>query len=255
MEDFEKKEYELYISRYGLPQSGNYWELWKEIKGNKELLEWAIKPVKDKTGEHDLVNGMAICDGMLADYESIDPEIYKKLIQLVYSNEDIARIDLGKLIYRGGNLSYLLMALWNFNVELTEEQKNFAVKEVFSNGHGRGDFDIRYWILRNPNWSLEEKQKLLMEFWTEDEYEEYDEALEQWEWNIVNDPENYKQHTEGLIDQAFLYEYNYDFLLTLYQDKETANRIWDEIQFCKQMHSLRPQQWELEYQDEGKKSK
>ncbi len=24
--------------------------------------------------------------------------------------------------------------------------------------HGSGDFDIRYWILKNPNWTLEEKK-------------------------------------------------------------------------------------------------
>lgn len=30
--------------------------------------------------------------------------------------------------------------------------------------HGTGEFDIRYHILRNPNWSLEEKQKLIMDF-------------------------------------------------------------------------------------------
>lgn len=44
-----------------------------------------------------------------------------------------------------------------------------------------------------------------------------------------------------------LYEYSYDMLLKFYGNKEITDRIWDEIQFCKQMHKLRPQQWELEF--------
>ena len=111
--------------------------------------------------------------------------------------------------------------------------------------HGSGDFDIRYWILRNPNWSLEEKQKLIMDFWSDDE--DYDETLEQWEWGIVNDHANYKGNPMPLFDRDELYEYSYDILLKFYGDKETTDRIWEEIQFCKQMHQLRPQQWELEF--------
>ena len=45
----------------------------------------------------------------------------------------------------------------------------------------------------------------------------------------------------------------YEFLLNLYGDKETTNRIWEEIQFCKTIQQLRPQQWELEYQQKKKK--
>ncbi len=44
---------------------------------------------------------------------------------------------------------------------------------------GQGYFDIRYHILRNPNWALEEKQRLIMDFWYDDD--DYEEALEQWE--------------------------------------------------------------------------
>ena len=31
--------------------------------------------------------------------------------------------------------------------------------------HGVGEYDIRYYILKNPNWSVEEKQKLIYDFW------------------------------------------------------------------------------------------
>ena len=111
--------------------------------------------------------------------------------------------------------------------------------------HGIGVFDIRYCILKNPNWNLAEKQKLIMDFWYD--YEEYDEHLEEWEWNIVNDTANYKNEILPLISKDELYEYTYDMLLNIYGNKKKVDRIWEEIQFCKQMHELRPQQWELEY--------
>ena len=40
--------------------------------------------------------------------------------------------------------------------------------------HGTGEFDIRYHILRNPNWSLDEKQKLIMDFWYDDKTDHWD---------------------------------------------------------------------------------
>lgn len=42
-------------------------------------------------------------------------------------------------------------------------------------------------------------------------------------------------------------EYSYDSLLKFYGDKDITDKIWNEIQFCKQMHILRPQQGELEF--------
>ena len=302
MEDFRKIENKLYHARYWDKKVGIQEEIWNSIKNNKELLEWAIKPTKDKFGERDLVNGLAICEDMLVDFNNVDNEVYQKLVDLIYCNRQIARIVLDG--YSNGGYSYLLMTLWNPNLKLTEDQKAFAADEamnkigttryknamneyskeldekgitneqtvytefggsinpvgaktgnmymasLFSSlsdtqAHGSGDFDIRYWILRNPNWSLEEKQKLIMDFWTNDEV--YDEALEQWEWGIVNDHANYKGNPIPLFERDELYEYSYDALLKFYGDKETTDRICEEIQFCKQMHQLRPQQWELEF--------
>ena len=73
----------------------------------------------------------------------------------------------------------------------------------------------------------------------------YDNCLEQWEWSIVNDDANFKYNLISPMDPSMLYEYTYNGLLQFYGDKETTDRIWDEIQFCKQMHELRPHQDEL----------
>lgn len=110
--------------------------------------------------------------------------------------------------------------------------------------HGTGAFDIRYHILRNPNWTLEEKRKLIMDFWYDDET--YDEYLEQWEWSVVNDNENYKGQPFPPFDRYELFnEWSYEMLLEYYGSKETTDRIWKEMEFCRQMHELRPQQWEI----------
>ena len=302
MKDFRNIDDKLYYAKYCDGKVGNTEKIWRSIKNNRELLEWAIKPTKDKFGERDLVNGLAICEDILVDFNNVDNEVYQKLVDLIYSNRQIARIVLDG--YSNGGYSYLLMTLWNPNLKLTEDQKAFAVDEamnkigttryenamneyskelegkgitdeqtmytgfggsinpvgaktgnmymagLFSSlsdtqAHGSGDFDIRYWILRNPNWSFEEKQKLIMDFWADDE--DYDETLEQWECGIVNYHANYKGTPIPLFERDELYECSYGALLKFYGDKETTDRIWEEIQFCKQMHQLRPQQWELEF--------
>lgn len=307
MKTFEKAENELYIATYGLPREGNKEKIWESIRKNKEFLKWAIQITQTKHGE-DIVNGLAICDAMLAYYKSVDSKIYQELVNAIYSNEEIARIVLDG--YSNGGNSFLLMTLWNRDIKLTEGQKQFAVKEamnkigtslynqrkqeyskqlddnnitddvtvlldtdgsvnpigakaynlyfdeVFSSlsstqAHGYGIYDIRYQILRNPNWSTEEKDELVYYFY--DDSETYDEYLEEWEWGIINDPANYKGKTLPQLDITELYEYEYDFLLKFYNDKEITDNIWEEIQFCRHMHEVRPAQYELDSEKEYRK--
>ena len=303
MGKFEKIEDQFYLVKKRMIKGINPNDIWESIKNNKDLLIWAIKPIKDKFGEKDLVNGLAICDTILSNYDGIDNDIYQELIDLIYSNEQIARIVQNG--YSNGGYSYLLMTLWNPDLKLTEKQKAFAVKEAmnkigttkyhqdeekyskkleesgltdsstilinfdgsinpvgaktaseyFNNlinslsdtqAHGKGDFDIRYWILRNPNWTIEEKQKLVMDFWYDSET--YDEALEAWEWNIVNYENMCDLDVFSPIEKDELYRYSYDDLLNNFRNRKMVNIIWEEIQFCKLMHKLRPQKWELEYE-------
>ena len=304
MKNYEKIENDFYLSKHNILESNNndVISMWNKIKQNNELLYWAIKPVKNRFQKY-IVNGLSICETMLIDYESIDKTIYQQLINLIYSNKEIARIV--QTGYSNGGYSYLLMSLFNPELKLTEDQKKFAVSEAMnkigttkykkeknnylksleskgitdddttvinidginpigektkneyiynlfnsmsdSQAHGTGDFDIRYWILRNHNWNLSEKQELIMEFFSDDDV--YDEKLDQWEWAIINDNCNYKDDLVITRDKSELYNYSYNDLLKLYGDKKEANRIFEEINFCKQMHKLRPQQWELDYLD------
>ena len=102
--------------------------------------------------------------------------------------------------------------------------------------HGKGEFDIRFWILRNSNWSTSEKEKLVHDFWYDEE--DFKSCLVEWESAIINDPVNFKD-SEFLFETFDIYECTYQTLLEFYKDKETADRIWDEIEFCKTMRKLR----------------
>jgi hypothetical protein len=108
--------------------------------------------------------------------------------------------------------------------------------------HGTGEYDIRYHILRNPNWSVEEKKKLVYEFYENDET--YDEYLELWEWGIIND--NYIDCVPCL-DKSDLRYYTLDDLKDILGDFSVAEKVYEEIEFCKLMHELRPQEWEREF--------
>lgn len=304
MENLKKMEQELFMAKYGIISINtgrieSFEEVWETIRTNDELLKWSIKPIKDKFGERDLVNGITICDTILRKPESVDETIYSELINLIYSNENIARIVQDG--YCNGGYSFLLMSLWNQNLKLTEEQKQFAVNEAMNkigtkrykeeaeeyskklekhgvtdnitvsfnaNGsinpigaktmnkylnylcthlsdtqaHGSGVFDIRYYILRNSNWTEEEKQKLIMDFWFDTNG--YDETLNQWEWGLINSDENYCDG-ETLLQIDEIYFCDYEELLELFKNPKIANVIWEEILFLKLMRKLRPQQWEL----------
>ena len=109
--------------------------------------------------------------------------------------------------------------------------------------HGTGAFDIRYNILRNPNWTKEEKAKLIYDFWYDDE--DYEEFLNRWEWSIINSYITIDEKNP-FLDICSLYDYTYEYLLILYENAKIAKEVFDEISFCKLMHELRPCSWEKE---------
>lgn len=290
MINIKKIDEELYYQRYIRKDYDKLNKLWNEVKNNKELLEEAIKVTKNRFGE-DTLESLIICECMLTTYDSVDNEVYQKLVNTIYSNVKIARKVLDGA--SNGGYSFLLYTLFNQNLKLTEEQKAFAVDEAMNKtgttrykklreeyknklkeqgindeqtvivdldgmktpvgahafntymygmmygmsdkvAHGADAFDIRYHILRNSNWTNEEKKKLIDEFWYNSEsYEEY---LEAWEWGIINDACS----DDIILEIWLLYDYTYQDILELSSnDKEKATNIWDEINFCRTMKKLR----------------
>lgn len=300
--DYAKIDEIIYKDKYIRKCRDDYYFVWKKIKDNLDILSEAIKVKKDKFNESDTFTYNAIVEAILEHYDSINEDVYNELVNKIYSNTDLARIVLDGAA--NGGYSFLLYTLFNHELKLTDEMKQFAVSEAmnkigttlwrkkrqkFSNSldekeisneetvnmdmdgcvvpigakagceylhymfstlsdelaHGTGEYDIRYHILRNPNWTREEKQKLVFEFFESDET--YDEFLELWEWGIINDNVNYINDCVPCLDKSDLYYYTLDELEDIYGNINTAEYIYEEIQFCKMMHELRPQQWEKEF--------
>lgn len=269
MPELKELENEFYIARFGMPKKEDAEALWQKIKQNPRILKEAIKVKRNKWNSGDLLTGNTIADAILRDYENIDQEIYQELVNTIYSNKDIARI------VRDESISFLLLTLQNPTLKLSEEQKNFALEEAMKKSgttqdeerkqrktelnldtckaqvHGHGAFDIRYFILRNPNWTAEEKQELIYQFWVNDKV--YMEYLEEWEWAVVNDDANFVGNPTAPFDRyELMNEWTYEQLLNLHHNKDNTDRIWSDINFCKQMHAFRPASWEVSYKKELK---
>lgn len=292
----------LYRDRYIKHCYEDYNFVWNIIKNDRDILNKAIEVKRDKFNENDTFTHLAIVELMLINYEDVPSDIYNKLVNLIYSNTDLARIVLDGAA--NGGYSFLLYTLFNYDLELTQEMKEFAQSEAMNKigttlwrkkrreysssldeagvsdditvnmnidgmdlpigaksgceylhymfstlsdelAHGTGEYDIRYHILRNPNWSVEEKEKLVYEFF--ESQETYDEFLELWEWGIINDYVNYINDCVPCLDKSDLYYYSFEDLCDIYGNIDTAKYIYDEIQFCKLMHKIRPQEWENEF--------
>ena len=119
-------------------------------------------------------------------------------------------------------------------------------KDVFNTlstkqAHGVYPYDIRYQILKNSNWTREEKEILVREFFADDQF--YDDTLDEWEWGIINNPIN-SCDGDILIDKSSLYDYSLDTLTSIFKGKGEALELWSEIAFCREMHEIRPNQAE-----------
>lgn len=264
MEITRVKEYDhkLYSSIYGLPKIGSNQRIWKEIlleQGNDGLLKNAMKIYMEK--EELTVVAPTICDMILKDYENINPDIYQELVNLIYISPQIARTKVGG-VFQNSNSSFLVQTLKNHTLTLTKEQKEVAVTEALSmpgaiffssdqniknlkiENHGLTPFDIRYEILMNPNWSLEEKANLIYDFYQKEE--EFNKTINAWEEDIINNSSFYSVNGFERMYQDRLYDYSDCELARYYRSREQVKNIREEITMYQLFHQMRPQQVEEE---------
>lgn len=230
---------ELYISMFGTLRDKQMLgkmpsEIWEKIISDDEILRDAIKVTKNKWNE-DCFNANCIANMMLWSYKDINEEIYQELVNKVLSNRKLSSINYN--IYR-----CLEGAISNHNLKLTEEQKNFCIS-LIPQFEG-GVFDIRYYILRNISWSEKEKKEILNKYYSEDEY---DEALDQWKWAIIND---LCPNLDNPLDICSLFDYTKEDISKIYPESSESiiDMIMEEIEFCKLMHKLRPASYETSFQ-------
>ena len=129
MMDIKEIDKELYYQKYIRKDYDKLNKLWNEVKSSKELLEEAIQITKNKFGE-DTLKSLSICECMLITYDKVDKEVYQKLVNTIYSNEQIARKVLDGAA--NGGFSFLLYTLFNQKLKLTEQQKSFAEDEAMN---------------------------------------------------------------------------------------------------------------------------
>lgn len=104
-----------------------------------------------------------------------------------------------------------------------------------SEAYGVFPYDIRYYILKNASWSEEEKKSLIYGFFENDT--EYDKVLKQWELGVVNSAKS------ELINIDNMYDFSLESLEKI-ENKDIALTLWKDIDFCREMHELRPLQRE-----------
>ena len=161
-------------------------------------------------------------------YKMKELEYSKKLDNEGISDDDTVLVDLGGSVNPIGKKTGCEFTNYMFNT-MSDTQ-----------AHGVGEFDIRYHILRNSNFSIDEKRKLIYDFWADDL--EYSEFVDAWKWNVLN--EIFSYDSLGEFDINYLYEYKYVDILYLIGDREETDKIWEEIMFCELMEYLRPMTYE-----------
>lgn len=242
MENLQLIDDKFYLSKhhykYKEQEQPSADEMWKKIKQDIDILLWAISPVKDKYNENYIVNGLSICESILIDYENIDGYVYKELIETIYKYKDIAKIKLNG--YANGGFSYLLMSLWNPNIKLNNEQKKFAVN--FAISYSNNPFDERYWILKNPSWTKEEKKELIALLYPDPK--EFNEALIEWENIVIGKALNEskilcKDNLYEEFDSITMYKLSYNEILNLLNDETLTQIIMNEIEFLRFMQALK----------------
>lgn len=270
MENTQLKEYDtnLHLALYGYPKSGDAQKLWEEIllkQGNNGLLREAIKPIMNKKGES-MIQAPTICDCILKNYTKVDETIYQELVNYIYTIPTIARTKAGG-VFSKSNSSFLVQTLQNHNLILNERQKLTAVTEALSmpgailsndsetkgtnilKAHGTTPFDIRYEILMNPNWTIEEKANLIYDFYEKDE--DFNEVICTWEEDIINNSSFYSQKGFQAMDVNKLYCYSEEELSQYYPNGEIRKIIKDEIRMYELFHQMRPYQVTTENQEES----
>ena len=249
MENLTREEKYFYNAMYAIPSEYTYEALWKQMSLDRKVLNDAIGVSYDSKTKTFKLNGPIIANSILINYANVPKEIYEELVNTIYTHPDIARIVIDG--FSNDNWSFLLMTLINHNLVLNDNQKAFAVREAIDKvttqskdneelspkAHGKGYFDIRYFILRNPNWSREEKERLIKSFYPD--IHEYSKALERWKLAILIGYLNKNGITSK--EEIELAKLSCDEIISsIYENKDTSDDIRKEIEFCNMMSELTP---------------
>lgn len=211
-------------------------KLWKKHTENTEFLEYAIKI------DNSNFNSNLIAYYILSDKNFYHTKIYQNLVEQIYSNKKLARLSINY------PESFLLKTLENEDLKLTSEQKLFLIFEAEDSPftekyykkntkqeisiHGTGIFDIRYKLLENKNFDLQEKKNLIVLLYPDDEIKIS--ILEELEWEIK------KILSSFPINDDF-YNLTKEDLIYIIGSNDIENDIIEKIELCRYIKKIVPE--------------
>ena len=207
-------------------------ETWEKIKLNNKILEYAIKVDKYSFKSN------IITEKILKDVDLYNTKVYNELVDIIYSNRQIASIKVNKTT----NTTFMMVSLTNENLKLTSIQKEFLIleaenslysqkfyknnKNITDNQHGYGLYDLRLLILYNNSFSLTEKANLIERFYPDDEIKHS--ILKEIEWSIIKKL-NLKEYNNN-FDEIYELDFN-----------DIPFNIVKKIELCKYIKSILPE--------------
>lgn len=240
---------ELYRIAYVEKDYKKLKELWLNIRKDEQLLWLASNVIRDKFDGRDVFASNCLVALLLDDYNHVNRGIYEDVVNKIYDNEDLAQIVLGGPA--NGGYSFLLYTLDNSKLKLNDTQKAFAYNAamnqpgtertkyyniynlILNSCHGVYPYDIRYHILKNHNWSLEEKQAMVQDFYADDET--YAKFVDQVENNIQN---LYAEVNQFVPAGDIIYLSDED-IKRLVTNKNKRYEIINETSFAKTLRKIR----------------
>lgn len=213
-------------------------KFWNAIKNRSTLLEYATQ-IKDNT-----FRSKIIAFKILEDSSFYESELYFKIVNYIFKNKTLARA-------RINESSFLSKILENKNLQLTKEQKQFVIFEAESCPHTEKyyqekithesyvhgyDFkDIRYKILKNISFSLQEKTNLFMLFYPDNEVRFG--ILNDLEWEISRELDIVNKK-----DYSGIYCLDENDIIEKIKDETKVKEIIEKINLCKNIRNKIPEE-------------
>lgn len=210
--------------------------LWKKFSENNDFLEFATKL------DNNTFNSNLIAYYILSDQNLYNTKIYEELINKIYSNKVLARQKINN------SSSLLMKTLENKKLKLTSKQKLFLIFEAEdspftekyykenlkhqSTVHGNGIFDIRYKLLENNNFSLQEKKNLIVLLYPDDEIKLS--ILNELEWKIQTVLSSFPIRDD-------FYNLTKEDLIYIIGSNEIENDIIEKIELCRYIKKIVPE--------------
>ncbi|MCR5788157.1 MAG: hypothetical protein K6G37_03645, partial [Bacilli bacterium] len=223
--------------------SKDFEDSWEKIIKGSILSDASDVIIDEETGEKTLRNPY-LCDMMLNLSDDITKtqgkalEAYKKLAGVILKEKEIA------FSSYCGQMTFIEKLLNDHKIELTDFQKNKVVKmatkhieEVMLTNDipfkSLSEYDVRYEILRNPNWTTQEKIDIAKSLY--DSEENFESYLDAWFDDFACSMRDSNNEVVNL-DVRFLFQYNYWELENIFQAKHLARSVQKEIKFFDEMN-------------------